>query len=216
MTKILLVDDDQMNGKLLQTRLQKRGFDCEYVTSGKDCFELILKQQFDLVLLDIMMPEISGIDVLVKLRETYSKFDLPIIMVTAKDDALDIVDALNKDANDYLTKPVNIDVAIARIETQIQMKNLVHESLKAKQVNTINTMVTTLNHEINNPLAIAVANLSILYEKVDKDKVDVERIQKSLTALSRITDIVKKIEKISQGEMEETNYSGNVNMYKLK
>lgn len=214
--KLLLVDDDQMNGKLLQGRLEKRGFSCDYVTSGKDCLEALRSNEYKLVLLDIMMPDMSGIEVLECIRKDKKPVELPVIMVTAKDEARDIVDALKKEANDYLTKPVNVDVAIARIGTQLQILELVQESLRSKQVSTINTMVTTLNHEINNPLAIAVGNLSILQSKIDKDNVHLERLSKVMTALNRITEIVKKIEDISESDMEETSYSAEVNMFKLK
>ncbi len=208
--KLLLVDDDELNGTLLKKRLEKKGFTCLFVKSPDECFKCLENEEFDLVLLDIMMPEMPGTEVLAKIRETKNNFELPVIMVTAKDETSDIVDALKRGANDYLTKPVNMEIAIARIYTQLQIKVLIEDSLKNKQINTINTMVTTLNHEINNPLAIAIGNLTI-----SKAKIDETRIEKALSALDRITQIVKKIEKITSGEMEEVNYSTSVNMYKL-
>ncbi|MFT6631508.1 MAG: DNA-binding response OmpR family regulator [Bacteriovoracaceae bacterium] len=209
-TKLLLVDDDKMNGTLLQKRLLKKGFEVDFVDNAKLCFEALSETHYDLILLDIMMPDMPGTEVLAKIRETKNNFELPVIMVTAKDEASDLVDALNRGANDYLTKPVNMEIATARINTQLQIKDLLEESLKNKQINTINTMVTTLNHEINNPLAIAIGNLTI-----SKEKIDATRIEKALNALDRITQIVKKIETITNGEMEEVNYSTTVNMYKL-
>jgi DNA-binding response OmpR family regulator len=212
MAKILLVDDDKMNGVLLQKRLIKRGFECEYVESGADCFKALelAESNYSLVLLDIMMPDMSGTEVLSKVRETKNNFELPVIMVTAKDEASDVVEALRGGANDYLTKPVNIDIAEARINTQLKIVELMQESLRGKQMKTIATMVTTLNHEINNPLAIAIGNLSIAQQKMD-----ISRINKAMEALNRITEIVKKIENISEGNIEETDYSGNINMYKV-
>ena len=212
--KILLVDDDEMNGGILKKRLEKRGFECTFVQSGEACLEFIEDEdndKIDLVLLDIIMPGISGDEVLKKIRQTKNGFELPVIMVTARDDARDVVDSLHNGASDYLTKPVNIDIAVARINTQLQLQDLFQESLQNKQVNTINTMVTTLNHEINNPLAIAIGNLSLGFDKIDE-----ERINKVVKALDRITSIVKKIEAVTSGDMEEVNYSSTVNMYKLK
>lgn len=209
--KILLVDDDEMNGNLLKKRLEKKDFIVSYFSNPESCLEALEKESFDLVLLDIIMPEMSGTEVLEKIRAKKNNFELPVIMVTAKDEASDIVEALKKGANDYITKPVNMEIAIARINTQVQIRNLFNESLKNKQINTINTMVTTLNHEINNPLAIAIGNLTISREKIDE-----VRIEKALNALDRITKIVKQIEKISSGEIEEVNYSTTVNMYKIR
>jgi len=207
---ILLVDDDEMNGVLLKKRLEKKGFYCTYVKTGEKCLEELKSNPFSAVLLDIMMPGLSGNEVLKEIRKTKNNFELPVIMVTAKDEASDLVEALRDGANDYLTKPVNMEIAVARINTQVHLRELFVESLKNKQTQTINTIVTTLNHEINNPLAIAIGNLTI-----SKDKIDQTRIEKSLKALDRITEIVKKIEKITSGEMEEVNYSSTVNMYKL-
>jgi DNA-binding response OmpR family regulator len=208
---ILLVDDDSMNGNLLKKRLDKRGFNCLFVQSAQECFDIMETQHIDLILLDIMMPEITGIEALIKIRETMNGFALPIIMVTARDDSRDVVDGLHNGANDYLTKPVNIDIAVARIKTQLQIKGLFEERIKTEQINTINTMVTTLNHEINNPLAIAIGNLSLGFDKLNE-----QRVGKALNALDRITKIVKKIEALTSEEMEEVSYSTNVNMYKLK
>ena len=210
MEKILLVDDDKLNGKLLQKRLVKQGLDCDYVESGKTCFEALNNCDYKLVLLDIMMPDISGLDVLAKIRKSKNNFELPVIMVTAKDETEDIVAALKDGANDYVTKPVNIDIAIARIKTQLKIQELFKSTLAIKEVQTITTMVTTLNHEINNPLAIAIGNLSIAMQKLDTT-----RIEKALEALNRITEIVKKIEKITEGEIEKAEYSGSTNMFKV-
>lgn len=211
--KILIVDDDHMNGEFLQKRLQKRGYNSDFVSSGSACLESLSKEEkgnYDLVLLDIMMPDMNGVEVLEHVRTKYNNFELPIIMVTAKDEASDIVQALKLGANDYLVKPINMDIATARINTQLQIKDLIEVSLKSRQVATINTMVTTLNHEINNPLAIAIGNLTIA-----KEKIDPEKINKAIVALDRITEIVKKIDQISKSEMEEVNYSTTVNMYKI-
>lgn len=211
MAKILLVDDDPVSGKALDKRLTKLGLACVYVDNGPDAIEIINKIKFDLVLLDIIMPDVSGMDILRSLREKYNSFELPVIMVTSKDNASDVVDALKADANDYLTKPVNIDIAVARINTQLKIKELMHTSLENQKMNTIHTMVTTLNHEINNPLAIAMGNLSLGADRIDED-----RVEKVMSALERISVIVKKIEQLTSGDIEEVEYIKNLNMYKIK
>lgn len=210
--KILIVDDDPVNGEILKKRLEKKGYLCDYVDSGEKCLEKI-DSTISLILLDIMMPGISGIDVLKEIRKKYNNIELPVMMVTAKEESEGIVEALRFGANDYLTKPVNVEIANARIGTQLKLRDLVHESLKAKQVQTMNTMVTTLNHEINNPLAIAIGNLSIA-----KSKIDPARIDKALMALDRITQIVKRIDEISSGnpnDIEEVSYSEDSSMFDL-
>lgn len=211
--KILIIDDDQMSSTLTKKKFDKRGFECEVLNSAKPFLEDLKLDnvKFDIILLDIMMPDISGIEVLEQIREKKNSTELPVIMVTSKDEAEDIVEGLKKGANDYITKPLNMEIALARISTQLTVAELIRDSLTSKQLNTINTMVTTLNHEINNPLAIAIGNLTIAKEKLDQS-----RIEKALGALDRITQIVKKIERIAENDIEEVEYSTSANMYKLK
>lgn len=208
--RVLVVDDDNMSGELLRKRLEKRGFDSHYIDNGADCLKYIETNKVDLVLLDLMMPGMSGTEVLVSIRENYNNYQLPVIIVTAKDSTNDVVDSLKSGANDYLTKPINLDIAEARIDTQVHVKTLLERSLETGKVETINKMVTTLNHEINNPLMIAYGNLSLAKNKIDEVKID-----KALKALDRITGIVKKIEQISSGDIEEIAYSEKSRMYKI-
>ena len=120
---LLVVDDNEMNRDMLSRRLLRRGYDVTVAEGGNQALELIEQHAFDLVLLDIMMPEINGFEVLEILRETYAATVLPIIMVTAKDQGADIAKALNLGANDYVTKPIDFRVASARIETQLSLKS---------------------------------------------------------------------------------------------
>jgi class 3 adenylate cyclase len=83
---------------------------------------MIEKQDFDLVLLDVMMPGLSGIDVLKRLRERWPESDLPVVMATARDATEDVVEALRLGANDYVTKPLDFAVVLARVETQLSLR----------------------------------------------------------------------------------------------
>lgn len=211
--KILIIDDDQLSTKLTHKKLEKRGFIVESRNSALEFLEELKEgkaENYHMILLDVMMPDISGLEVLEEIRKIKNNIELPVIMVTSKDEVEDVVDALKKGANDYVSKPLNLELALARVSTQFTLQEVNGLSLQAKQVNTINTMVTTLNHEINNPLAIAIGNLTIC-----KEKPSTERVEKALKALDRITKLVKKIEKITEGDIEEVEYSTSVNMYKI-
>ncbi len=98
---LLVVDDNEMNRDMLARRLARRGYTVAVAEDGRQALAIIETQQFDLVLLDIMMPGISGLDVLQILRQRYSMAALPVIMATAKDQSEDIVAALQLGANDY-------------------------------------------------------------------------------------------------------------------
>lgn len=119
---ILVVDDNEMNRDLLSRRLTKKGFEVALAESGEAALAWLEANACDLVLLDIMMPGMSGMDVLDRLRETRNVSELPVIMATAKGEQADIVDALRRGANDYVTKPLEFPVVLARVQTQLELK----------------------------------------------------------------------------------------------
>jgi diguanylate cyclase (GGDEF)-like protein/PAS domain S-box-containing protein len=131
-SRLLIVDDNEMNRDMLARRLLRKGYVVELAANARDLLERVQRDAVDLVLLDIEMPEVSGLDALQKLRERYSAAELPIIMVTAKAQSEDIVKALDLGANDYLTKPIDFPVAVARIGTQLSHKHA-QEALKESE-----------------------------------------------------------------------------------
>jgi diguanylate cyclase (GGDEF)-like protein len=118
-TTLLLVDDDAMNRDALSRRLVRSGYAVLTAASGQDALTILEGHRVDAVLLDVMMPGMSGIETLRRLRQSRSIADLPVIMVTANDRSEDVVEALELGANDYVTKPVDYPIALARIRTQV-------------------------------------------------------------------------------------------------
>lgn len=132
--KILVVDDEPVNLQLIVNHLSLEGYDVTPADSGAALFaELDGNNVPDLILLDIMLPGVSGYDVCRKVRERFSIHELPIIMLTTKDKAGDIVNGLAAGANDYIAKPVNRDELVARVQSLISMK----ESIKVQNRFTI-------------------------------------------------------------------------------
>jgi signal transduction histidine kinase len=117
-TRILIVDDIADNRAILGRRFQRRGFEIAEADSGLGALAEIERQTFDVVLLDVMMPDMNGLEVLRRIREHHTDIALPVIMVTGKTESQDIVEALTLGANDYITKPVDFSVALARVSTQ--------------------------------------------------------------------------------------------------
>jgi diguanylate cyclase (GGDEF)-like protein len=117
--KLLVVDDNLENRDLLSHRLIHLGYEVEIAENGAQALAKIHKAHYDLVLLDHMMPGMSGLDLLRLLRATYSPSQLPVIMVSGVGDSDSIVDALDQGANDYMIKPVDMPEMDARIHTQI-------------------------------------------------------------------------------------------------
>jgi sigma-B regulation protein RsbU (phosphoserine phosphatase) len=124
---VLVVDDDVNNRDLLSRRLRKVGYDAEVGQDGQHALALIGEHSFDVVLLDVMMPGLDGFEVLKIIREHHPATDLPVIMATAKDESEDVIHALGLGANDYVTKPLDFPVVVARIQTQISLKRAVEQ-----------------------------------------------------------------------------------------
>jgi PAS domain S-box-containing protein len=119
---LLVVDDDPINRDMLSRRLVRSGFTVDTAASGREALDYVASRPTELVLLDVQMPEMSGMEVLQEIRRTRPSSVLPVLMVTAKDQSEDIVSALACGADDYITKPVDFPVALARIRTQLSRK----------------------------------------------------------------------------------------------
>lgn len=114
LTKILVVDDESSIVTLLQFNIEKAGFDVVTAEDGRTGYELALAEKPDLIVLDLMLPEMDGIEVCKQLRQ--DKVETPILMLTAKDDELDKIIGLELGADDYLTKPFSPREVVARIK----------------------------------------------------------------------------------------------------
>jgi diguanylate cyclase (GGDEF)-like protein/PAS domain S-box-containing protein len=119
---LLLVDDEALNRDMLSRRLEHHGFRVDVARDGPSALQFIGAHPPDLVLLDSMMPGMTGVEVLQALRANYAPDQLPVIMVTALKDSDKVVEALDLGANDYITKPVDFPVAMARISAQLARK----------------------------------------------------------------------------------------------
>jgi phosphoserine phosphatase RsbU/P len=124
---ILVVDDDESNRDSLRRRLERRGYLLTVASGGPEAIERVAEGRFDLIILDVMMPGMSGLEVLDRLRQANDSTTLPIIMATAQNESADIVYALEHGANDYVTKPLDFAVVQARVHTQLQLKRSVDQ-----------------------------------------------------------------------------------------
>ncbi len=119
---LLVVDDNEANRDMLARRLRRQGYEVDTAIDGPQALAKIEEAVPDLVLLDVMMPGMSGLEVLRYLRNLYDRAELPILMATAKTDSEDVVQALAIGANDYVTKPIDFPVLLARVASHLQTR----------------------------------------------------------------------------------------------
>ena len=115
--RILLVEDEEKLARMVELELQYEGYEVEKAFDGRAGLDRALSGEFDLVLLDIMLPQLSGMEVLRRLRRERST---PVIMLTARDSVIDKVSGLDSGADDYITKPFAIEELLARIRTALR------------------------------------------------------------------------------------------------
>ncbi len=129
-SRILIVDDEPLNIRVLQNQLQMNNYDVMTAQDGFKALEKLESEKPDLIILDLMMPYMSGYEFCTKVRETYKASELPIIILTAKNQVEDLVKGLDCGANDYITKPFSKQEIVSRIENQLKLRRFSEELLK--------------------------------------------------------------------------------------
>ena len=141
-TRILVVDDDPQNRDLLARRLERHGFEVETARDGIDGLRRIESEEFNLVMLDVMMPGMNGLEVLERVRRKRSMAELPVILATALSETEDAVEGLELGANDYVSKPFDFPMVIARIRSQLAASGSARKiTLLAKQLEFRNSFI---------------------------------------------------------------------------
>ena len=181
---LLIVDDNEMNRQLMALQFKRAGYNIVLAESGYEALELIETTSFDLVLLDIVMPGMTGLEVLEKIRKQYTLISLPVIMVTADDLEQSVVTSLQLGANDYLTKPLNIPVAMARIKTQLTLKDLA--TLKDE-------FVRFASHDLKKPLIVMMDIASELNDTCKPGEVVPDDFPELLDLMTRTGDTMQKV-----------------------
>ncbi len=120
MVEVLLIEDDENLGELTKERLEDYGFSVEWVTDGEEAFERLRKRKYDIILLDLMLPGMSGLELCRKTREETLNRETPVIILTALGDEETKVKGLTLGADDYVTKPFSVKELIARIEAVLR------------------------------------------------------------------------------------------------
>ena len=177
--KILIVDDVVSNVLLLKILLTNEKFQVCTASNGNQCIEQAKKEKPDLILLDVMMPDISGFDTAVILKKDPETLDIPIIFLTALNNPSDLVKGFQVGANDFLTKPFNKEELIMRVMHQIQLvaaKRIIvqqNEELK-RTISNRDKMYSVIAHDLRSPMASIRMVLNLAVNVVSPDTVGEE------------------------------------------
>jgi two-component system KDP operon response regulator KdpE len=240
LTNVLIVEDESAIRILISTALETNGYNFEMATNGSMALSLLVKHQFDIILLDLGLPDLDGIDIIKKLR-TFSF--TPIIVISARSNDDDKIRALDMGADDYLTKPFSVEELLARIRStlrRIQYKEntlnnddyFVNGHLKIDYIETLKfsdliKFLPVANFDIKNLkkyisfdenlLCLLSKNIGrVLTHQYILDKVWVNSIESDLSSLRvYITSLRKKIEKISNEKYIQTHVGVGYKMIKI-
>ncbi len=188
--KILVIDDRPDNVYYLQSRLQHENFQVITAFSGKEGIEKAHNEKPDLILLDIMMPDMNGFEVCEELVNAESTSLIPIILVTAKVEAKDVEEGLKVGAFDYIKKPFDKIELIARINSAIRFSEFQKRAIRAEKFQIFEATVVTANHEIKQPLTLMSLAINALKRELAREKIDKNII---LQKVDYLEEGVKKI-----------------------
>jgi two-component system sensor histidine kinase/response regulator len=166
---VLIVDDSEKARETLATLLDAGGYDIQMASGGEEALQMIASAPPDVVLLDLMMPDVDGLEVLERLRAHPATAELPVIMVSAFDDAQQVVMALGRGANDYIPKPCDMMILLARVRTQLKLKRL--QDQRRRDIQCLRELdalkdrfLQIAAHDLKNPLSHITLGAGLLRE----------------------------------------------------
>jgi signal transduction histidine kinase len=156
--RLLIVDDSRYDLKFLSKGMRARGHEIVTAATGEEGLLRLSEADFDLVLLDGRLPTLDGLEVLKLIRQLKSRLQLPVIMTTGWDHPESMVEALRSGANDYVTKPLDLNIVAARVETQLVLLRLLHQREE---------FLAFATHDLRTPLSVIMGYTSVLKMKHD-------------------------------------------------
>ncbi len=217
MKKILVVDDQPDNVFILQDKLEREGFEVYTAYDGPSGIKKATEITPDLVLLDVMMPGMSGFEACKVLTDTESTKNIPVILVTALTGSEDLTEGLSAGAFDYVKKPFNRSELIARVNSALKFRESNLLLVELEKIKMFAATVLTANHEIKQPLTLINLSTSAIRRELKKEEFSKEALLKRIgfieTASNEIIKILEKLSSIKKPVF--TEYINNLNMVDL-
>lgn len=217
MKKILVIDDLPENVFMLQDRLEHEGFEVLTAYDGYTGIDKAKNELPDLILLDIMMPDITGLEVCKILANELTTKDIPIILVTAKSGAEDTKEGLEAGAFDYIKKPFNRIELLARVKSALKLSEAHKLLLLSEKRDTYLATVVTANHKIKQPLTLLSLSSAAIKRELNKEEISRDGILKRVKyidiAIKEVTDVLNQLNAIKDPVLSE--YTANIKMIKV-
>lgn len=217
MKRILVIDDLPENVFMLQDRLEHEGYEVITAYDGKGGIEKAQTELPDLILLDVMMPGINGIEVCKTLVNDKKTSDIPIILVTAKTGAEDTKEGLDAGAYDYIKKPFNKIELFARVKSALKLSEANKLLLLTEKRSTFFATVVTANHKIKQPLTLLSLSSAAIKRELTKDEISKDVLISKLkyidAAVMEITDVLDRLNSIREPVLFD--YTSDIKMIKI-
>jgi DNA-binding response OmpR family regulator len=215
--RILVIDDLPENVYMLQDRLEHEGYEVLTAYDGKSGIEKATKELPDLILLDVMMPDINGFEVCKTLVNDEQTSNIPIILVTAKTEAEDTKEGLDAGAFDYVKKPFNKIELLARVKSALKLSEANRLLLEAEKRSTFFATVVTANHKIKQPLTLLSLSSAAIKRELKKEKISKETMLSKTkyidVAIKEIGDVLDQLNAIKEPILSD--YTKNIKMIKI-
>ncbi len=197
---VLVVDDQPINVQLLKKKLEREGIRVTTAYSGLEALDKVGKDRPDLILLDVMMPDMDGIEVCQRLQSAEETQSIPVIFITARSSKEGKLEGLGVGAVDYITKPIDLDETFARVSTQLrvvainrEMLNLQSRLVEARRAASVGAVTQGIAHNLNNLLGVVIGYLDLIKGYHDKPDLVKQNAQNVEEAVQRIVAIVKQL-----------------------
>jgi len=218
MKKILVIDDLPENVFILKDRLMQEGYEVITAYNGSEGIEKAYSTLPDLILLDVMMPDISGFEVCKLLVNDEKTKHVPIILVTAKAGAEDTKEGLEAGAFDYIKKPFNRVELMARVKSALKLSEANRQLLQIEKRTTYVATIITANHKIKQPLTLLSLSSAAIKKELEKDEISKESILNRIkyidAAIKDINDVLNKLNSITNPELSD--YAKDVKMIRVE
>ena len=196
LNRILVVEDDESTAFILQRRLERSGYDVCIAGSAEDGLRFLDERPFDLMLSDIVLPGITGINLCRQVRSQPRTSTIPIILVSARDEVESVVEGLDAGADDYVVKPFHPEELLARVRTHLRIRDLQEQLVATEQVRVAGELAGAAAHEINQPLTILMGYAEMLLTALEGDEEAVEKILRIMRSAEQISQVVRKIQRL--------------------